>query len=90
VKWRARWRRLRRKIRGALNGWKQPRPLSFHVEQGADWSKHVNFTRNQSVLRIFVVVDNELIAKFPREAVAKVVAGEAAMLARDSMSGLYA
>lgn len=82
--WRKRYRRLKARVRAALDGWRSPYGhTSFQIENDrADWSREVNFTRNQSVLRIFVVADNELL----REGLAgdEMIADRAAQLARTS------
>ena len=54
MKWLHRWRAKRR--RAVL-----PVPPVFHVENGQDYSQHINFTRNETVFRVNVVLSNELL-----------------------------
>jgi hypothetical protein len=85
VTWRKRYRRLLAKLRAALRAWKNPiAEAHLPVRTSAEWSREVNFTSNQSVLRIFFVVDNEVLGNMTRNDILRVIPDEVALLARRS------
>ena len=65
-------------------------PWLGHVTPGADFSREVNFTRNETAFRLFLVAKNELLHELDADTAAKWLGDSAQTQIEEQVQRLYA